>query len=191
MNLNEKLDQFYHAAIESATSQNVQIVEEYQKSLQTVFEEHKEGALRKAEAAYQAESDKLIRNKNRELSDEAIKQKRKISEKSAELTDKLFQEVMAILLPFKTTPVYYELLCSQIKEAVEFARGDSITIYIDPSDQALKTSLEADTLAVLTVSTREFTGGIRAVITDKNILIDHSFLTRLEELHSSFVFEPD
>ena len=99
----------------------------------------------------------------------------------------MFQEVKEKLIQFKTTPSYYELLCWQIKEAMEFARGDNITIYIDPSDQALKTSLEADTLSVLTISTREFTGGIRAVITDKNILIDHSFLTRLEEQRSSFV----
>ncbi len=188
MNLNEKLDQFYHAAIESATSQNIQIVEEYQKSLQAAFEEHKSEALKKAEAAYQAESEKLIRNKNRDLSAEAIKLKRKISTKSTELTDNLFQEVKEKLLQFKTTPAYYELLCRQIKEALEFARGDNITIYIDPSDQALKSSLETDTDTGLTISAREFTGGIRAVITDKNILIDYSFLTRLEEQRSSFVF---
>lgn len=188
MTLDEKLDQFYHAAIESATNQNIQIVEDYRKSLQAVFEDHKNEALKKAAAAYQAESDKLLRDKNRELSAEAIKLKRKTSDKSTELTDKLFNEVKEKLIQFKTTPAYYNLLRCQIKDAVEFARGDNIIIYIDPSDLDLKASLEADTNVLLTVSTRDFTGGTRAVITDKNILIDNSFLARMEELRSSFVF---
>jgi len=189
MTLDEKLDQFYTSAIESATNQNIQIVEDYKKSLQTVFEDHKNEALKKAEAAYQMEADKLMKDKNRKLSAEAIKLKRKINDKSEELTDKLFQEVKEKLIEFKSTKDYYNLLCKQIKEAMEFARGDNLTIYIDPSDGNLKTSLETDTQSNLTISDRDFIGGIRAVIKEKNILIDHSFLSRLEELRNSFVFK--
>lgn len=188
MTLDEKLDQFYTAAIESATSQNIQIVEEYKKSLQTIFEDHKAEALAKAEVSYKAEADKLIKDKNRELSAEAMKLRRKINEKSEELADKLFVEVKEKLIAFKSTKDYYDLLCKQIKAALEFARDDKLTIYIDPADENLKASLEADTNSTLTISTRAFLGGIRAVITEKNILIDHSFLSRLEELRSSFVF---
>ncbi len=185
MTLDEKLDQFYHAAIESATGQNLQIVEEYQKSLQAAYEDHKKEALKKAEAAYRAESEKLLREKNRELSAEAIRLKRKINEKSVELADKLFGEITGKLTAFMAGPEYFDLLCRQIRNAVNFAKGDSMTIYINPSDSSLKAALESETKAALTVSTRDFTGGIRAVIHDKNILIDHSFLTKLEELRTS------
>lgn len=188
MTLDEKLDQFYHAAIDSATSQNIQIVEEYQKSLQTIFEEHKHEAIKKADFAYHDEAEKLMRNKNRKLSAEGIKLKRKISEKSTELTDKIFKEVQSKLNQFMTTRSYFDLMCRQIKSAVEFSRGDSMIIYINPSDAESKADLEKETNVVLTVSTRDFIGGTRAVITDKNILIDNSFLTKMEELRSSYLF---
>ncbi len=188
MTLDEKLEQFYHAAIESATSQNVQIIEEYQKSLQTIYEDYKNEALRKADITYRAESEKLLREKNRELSAEAIKLKRKISEKSAELKEKLFKEVSDKLTEFMATPEYYNLLLNQIKEAREFARGDDITIYINPSDTNLKASLEAETKITLNISTENFFGGTKAIIHAKNILIDNSFITKLEEIKSTFSF---
>jgi vacuolar-type H+-ATPase subunit E/Vma4 len=186
MTLDEKLEQFYNAAMESATSQNIQIIDEYKKSLQIIFDEHKKEAFRKAELTYRVESEKLIREKNRDLSAEAVHIKRKLSEQSAEYTDKLFEEVSAKLQEYLTTSNYFDLLCSQIKAAKDFARDEDITIYINPTDTNLKASLEANTGAVLTVSNRDFIGGTRAVIQDKNILIDSSFLTRLAEAKSTF-----
>ncbi len=187
MTLDEKLEHFYNAAIESATSQNIQIVDEYQKSLQQIYEDHKKDSLRKAEITYRTESEKLLREKNRDLSAEAIKLKRKTSEKSAELTDKLFKEVFDRLTEFMTTPEYFNLLCRQIKDILKFARDDDVTIYLNPTDLNLLDSLEAGTGAVLTISTRDFIGGTRAVLHDKNILIDNSFLTKLEEVKNSLI----
>ncbi len=187
MTLDEKLEQFYNAAIDSATSQNILIIDEYQKSLKAIYDDHKKDALRKAKIIYRMDSEKLLREKNRDLSGEAIKLKRKISEKSAELTEKLFQDVSDKLICFMATSEYFHILCRQITDAREFARGDEMTIYINPSDLQLKSSLEANTGAVLTISTRNFIGGTRAVIHDKNILIDNSFLAKLEEVKNNFV----
>ncbi len=189
MTLDEKLDQFYHAAIESATNQNIQIVEEYKKSLQEIYDEYKKEAERKADALYRGESEKLLQEKNRTLSTEAIKLKRKISDKSAELSEKLFMEASEKLKSFISSPDYFILLCNQIIGAVDYANGEDMTIYINPSDEGLKASLEDKTKASLTISTRDFTGGIRAVIHGRNILIDNSFLTRLEELKSSYIIQ--
>lgn len=186
MTLDEKLDQFYNAAMESATSQNIQIIDEYKKSLQIIYSEHKKEALRKAEITYRMESEKLLREKNRELSNESIHIKRKISERTAELTDKLFEEAAVKLQDYMTTSGYFDLLCNQIKLAKDFALDEDITIYINPTDANLKASLEANTGAALTISNRNFIGGTRAVIQDKNILIDNSFLARLDEAKSTF-----
>lgn len=186
MTLDEKLEQFYNAAMESATSQNIQIIDEYQKSLQIIYDEHKKEALRKAEITYRVESEKLVREKNRDLSNEAVQIKRKTSERNAELTDKLFEEVAVKLQEYMATSTYFDLLCSQIKTAKKFALDEEIAIYINATDTNLKTSLEANTGAVLTISNRDFIGGTRAVIQDKNILIDNSFLTKLDEAKSTF-----
>lgn len=80
-----------------------------------------------------------------------------------------------------TTPAYDDLLVKQILSALAFANGTEIQIYINPSDADKKTMLEEKTGITLTVSTIDFIGGTRAVIHEKNILIDHSFLTKMEE----------
>lgn len=188
MTLDEKIELFSKAVIDSATKQNVEIVHQYQESLQKIYDEHKQNSFKKAEAAYLAESENLIREKNRSLSSEAIKIKRKISEKTSELTDKLFQDVALKLDEYMKTPEYFDLLTTQITKAKTFARDDEIIIYINPSDEGLKQLLEENTGVKLTVSSRNFYGGTRAVIHSKNILIDNSFLTKLSEAKSSFSF---
>ena len=188
MTLDEKIELFSKAVIDSATKQNIEIVRQYKESLQKIYDEHKENTLKKAEAAYLAESENLVREKNRMLSSEAIKTKRKISEQSSELIDKLFQDIALKLEKYMKTPEYFDLLSTQISKAKTFAREDEIIIYINPSDEGLKQLLEEKTNAKLTVSTRDFIGGTRAVIYSKNILIDNSFMTQLSEAKSSFSF---
>lgn len=188
MTLDEKIELFSKAVVDSATKQNIEIVHQYKESLQKLYDEHNENALNKADAAYLAESENLVREKNRTLSREAINIKRKISEKSSELIDKLFQDIALKLKEYMKTPEYFDLLTTQISKAKTFAREDEIIIYINPSDEGLKQLLEENTGAKLTVSTRDFVGGTRAVIHSKNILIDNSFLTKLSEAKSSFSF---
>lgn len=186
MTLDEKLEQFYNSAMESATSQNIEIIEEYQKSLQQIYDGHKEELLRKSEATYRAESEKLLREKNKEVASEVINLKRKLSDRALELRNNVFEDVSVKLQEYLKTAEYFDLMVRQIKSAKEFAGKDEITIYINPDDAALKSSLEESTGAVLTVSDRNFIGGTRAVIQGKSILIDNSFLTRIEESKNRF-----
>lgn len=187
MTLDEKLDQFYTAAIDSATNQNIEIINDFKKSLQKIYDEHRENAVLKSEKSFQLESENLIREKNRTLSGENITIRRKISEKSAELINKLFEDVAVKLYDFMKTPEYTQLLTSQIVKAKEFANGEEMIIYINSSDESLKETLEAKTGAKLTISNRDFIGGTRAVMQEKNILIDNSFITRFKEAKNEFV----
>ncbi|MDF2484743.1 MAG: hypothetical protein K0R46_911 [Herbinix sp.] len=186
MTLDEKLDHFYSSVIDSATKQNIEIVEEYKNTLQKNFEERKEIALRKADANYRMASDNIIRERNRKLSAEAMDIRRKLLEKTAEISERVFHDVMTKLEAYMKTSEYEELLAVQIKNAKEFALGDVITVYINPSDANKASALEEKTGVSLTVSDRDFIGGTRAVIPSRSILIDNSFLTKLEEAKSSF-----
>jgi vacuolar-type H+-ATPase subunit E/Vma4 len=186
MTLDEKLDHFYSSVIDSATKQNIEIVEEYKKTLQKNFEDRKDAALRKAEANLRMASDNIIRERNRKLSAETMEIRRKVLEKTAEISDRIFAEVGHKLTEYMKTPEYDELLCAQIKKAASFAQGDAITVYINPSDKDKIKTLEEKTGVSLTVSDRDFVGGTRAVISSRSILIDNSFLTKLEEAKSSF-----
>ena len=186
MTLDEKLDHFYSSVIDSATKQNIEIVEEYKKTLQKNYEERKEIALRKADANYRIASDNIIRERNRKLSAESMDIRRKVLEKTAEISDRVFHDVKLKLEDFMKTSDYDELLATQIIKAKEFAMGDNITVYINPSDKDKISALEEKTGVSLTVSDRDFIGGSRAVIPSRSILIDNSFSTKLDEAKSSF-----
>jgi V/A-type H+/Na+-transporting ATPase subunit E len=186
MTLDEKLDHFYSSVIDSATKQNIEIVEEYKKTLQKNYEERKEAAIRKAEANYRMASDNIIRERNRKLSAEAMDIRRKVLDKTAEISDLIFRDVRTKLENFMKTSDYVDLLAAQIKNAKEFAQGDALTVYINPTDADKISALEERTGVSLTVSDRDFIGGSRAVIPSRSILIDNSFLTKIEEAKSSF-----
>lgn len=189
MTLDEKLDNFYKSAINDATNKSEQIIDEYKESLNKIFEEHKSDAVRKANLDLQIEKDNYIRERNKNLSIESIKIKRNISEKNNQLVEILFEDVSKKLEAFMKTPEYTSLLIKQIKEAKQFARGEEITIYINPSDESKKAELEAATDAALTISSYSFMGGTRAVIPSKNILIDNSFQNKMDEIKDKFTLD--
>jgi vacuolar-type H+-ATPase subunit E/Vma4 len=186
MTLDEKLEHFYSSVIDSATKQNIEIVEDYKKTLQKNFDERKDAALRKAEANYRMASDNIIRERNRRLSAETMEIRRKVLERTAEISDLIFDEVQKRLEDFMKTPDYDELLTAQIINAKKFSKGDEVTVYINPSDEGKKSELEEKTGVSLTVSNRDFIGGTRAVIPSHSILIDNSFFTKLDEAKSNF-----
>mgnify|MGYP007019922630 CR=1 FL=1 len=64
-----------------------------------------------------------------------------------------------------------------------------MTIYLNPSDEEKRSSLEDATGIHLTISAEDFTGGIRAVIRSRNILIDHSFKTALQNEYDQFMLQ--
>ncbi|MFR5505939.1 MAG: hypothetical protein ACLTHY_02445, partial [[Ruminococcus] torques] len=59
---------------------------------------------------------------------------------------------------------------------------------INPSDEKKRTELEKETGAKLTVSAEDFIGGVRAVIRSRNILMDHSFKTQIQDEYDKFLF---
>lgn len=189
MTLDEKLEQFYNAAIESATNQNIQIMDEYKQSLENMFHQHKEDVIRKAEDTYQTQIHNLFREKNRRLSAKTIEIRRKIKEITLQITDQLFEAAEKKLILFMKSEDYYKLLLKQIQDIKNFSGEEAVTVYINQSDRHLAASLETDTGVTLTISDIDFLGGTRAVIRSQNILIDHSFLTRLSDTKSNFTLE--
>lgn len=188
MTIEEKLQTFYNSSIDSAQAEARAMIEEHEAALEKIFAEHKETAERQAEAELKAEKEKLKRNLNKKLSTEQLHIKRSLTKKNMELKNKLFAEVDEKIRSFMKTPEYEAYLERKITETLAFARGDSMDIYINPSDAHLKEQLEHSSKTSLTISKEDFKGGIRAVIPEKNILIDNSFLTLLNEEKEAFIF---
>lgn len=87
-----------------------------------------------------------------------------------------------------TTSAYQQLLIKQIKNIQKEAGSGKLILYIDPADSDKRSSLQVATGAPVTVSEYSFMGSTRAVLQDRNILIDNSFASKLEKLKADFSF---
>lgn len=188
MTTEEKLKYFEESSLEEARKQASAMIEEYKVNLDKVEKEHKATTLRQSDLQLKTESDNLKRNNNMALSKEQLQIKRKITQKQNELKEKLFVEVKQLLEDYMTTSAYQQLLIKQIKNIQKEAGSGKLILYIDPADSDKRSSLQVATGAPVTVSGYSFMGGTRAVLQDRNILIDNSFASKLEKLKADFSF---
>ena len=188
MTTEEKLQHFYDASIESAQKDAQNLKDEHKKSLEKMFLEHKTAREQEINQRILAESRILKREINKTVSAKQLEYRRILSSKTEEFEDAIFEEVEKKLMAFKSTPDYLEFLCRHVEEALKFASDDDLTIYIDPSDKDLLSTLKDRCGRTPLVSKDSWMGGMRAVIRSKNILIDYSFTTLLRDAREKFIF---
>jgi len=189
MTLDEKLDVFYNAAIEDATNQSVQILQEYKENMAKLLSDHKDEAKKKAEYTLKTETDYLMRDKNKRISDESLVLRREVTERVNEYEKEIFENVENKLTSFMQTDDYIKLLEHLVQSALDFAKDEEVTIYVNPSDEDKIEALQNATGATLTVSDTDFIGGTRAILHARNILIDSSFATKLAEERDTFTLK--
>lgn len=188
MTTEEKLEHFSSFCIEDARTRSAKMLDEYTAALEQTLKEHQDDSRRRAKMQIEAESAKIHREINKQLSIEQINIKRTLGHKQDELKDMLFAELKDMLAHFLESKDYQTLLENQITHAQEVADGEELIIYLDPVDEDKARRLALHHKADIRISEYSFTGGTRAVIPSKNILIDNSFQTKLSEAKQEFRF---
>lgn len=189
MNIEDKLAHFMDVSKQTASEKHDKIIAQYKTQLDNIFEDHKTEALRKAALSEKIATDSLQRSFRKDLSHEQVTIKQNLSLKMNHLKNELFTEVLTLLAEFKQSPAYIQLLTDQILQAKAAAKdADDMTIYIDPEDSVYQKQLEEAANVPLTISSYSFMGGTRAVIPSKNILIDESFQSKIDEKRDHFNF---
>lgn len=181
MQIKEKLEVFQKFTINVANSESEAMIQEYRESCEKDLEEYRNSRQAEMEHKFQIEEIKIRRQVRKRVSEESIRQKRLLDNCKQEWKKKLMDQVRELLAEYQQTEKYRGYLTAKIRMAKEVAGTEEVIIYINPSDADKKEELEKQTGAELTVSTMDFGGGIRAVIRSRNILIDESFVTKLEQ----------
>ena len=189
MTIDEKLSHFYDITVEDARTKAAAILEEHKEALEKMTAERKALSEENAQAQIKAETANARREVNKALSAEQLTIKRDWTKKQNELKEKLFSEVKELLDSFTKTPEYETYLTGKIKEALDFAEDDEISVYLSPEDSALAEKLQQTTGVTIQIAKDSFLGGIRATIPQKNILIDHSFAGNFEAAYTDFKFD--
>ena len=188
MTIEEKLTHFYDTSVKEARRQAEKEVQEHKESLDAAMEEHKKMALENAASSRKAEIANARREINKALSAEQLNIRRDWTARQSRLKEELFSEVREQILKFMESSRYEEYLCSKIEEAVCFAEHDEIQIYLSREDEPRLKSLTIKTGFPLRLSGDSFIGGIKAVIPEKNILIDNSFEEGYNAAYRDFKF---
>ncbi len=188
MEITEKLNIFYLSAIEAADRQSSDDLEEFKNSMEKIQQEYRQNKKMEIASRYQIEEGKLKRDINHRISEAVTEQKRQLNIHQQEKKKALFAVVEGMLKEYQKTEGYQRYLAEKIRMASRFARGQEIVIYLNPTDADKKEPLERETGCALTVSNIDFGGGIRAVVRSKNVLIDESFLTKLNQEREAYTF---
>lgn len=189
MTIDEKLSHFYDITVEDARAKAAAILEEHKQTLEKMTAERKALSEENVQAQIKAETANARREVNKALSAEQLTIKRDWTKKQNDLKEKIFSEVKELLESFTKTPEYENYLTAKIKEALDFAEDDEISIYLSPEDSSLIEKLQKATDATIQIAKDSFLGGIRATIPHKNILIDHSFAGNFEAAYKEFKFD--
>ncbi len=188
MTLEEKLDRMRVTSMEEARTNGNEIITKHKASIDQLFEDHKEVALRQSRLSIKTEKNNAKQQLNKALATSQTHLKRKQGRTQTQLKNRLFKRVNVLLDEYMQTDEYIEQLIVYINKAKSFADGTAISIYINASDEDKIKLLEERTDTVLTVYKEDMKGGIRAIIHDRNILINYSFTSALAEQYDNFLF---
>lgn len=189
MTTEEKLKHFSEVSMETAREEAQRAITEYKAVLEDEMEQHKKEKQAASENQFRIEAENAAREINKALSAEQLHIKRKLSRKQQELREILFSEIQEQLRAFTKTEGYADWLEAKVKKALVIAGEDEIQISLSPEDADLISEIEKRTGMRPLLAEDSFLGGIRAVIPQKNILIDDTLLTSFQNEKENFNYD--
>lgn len=182
MTIEEKMEYFRQLSIDAANKQSEEKVNSYKQSLDEEFEAYKEKVDHLSETQESALKSRVLSDAKKDLSAKQSEMRKEVTENRKILRNKLFTRVKSELDEFRKTDEYTKSLINQIKNLMDTYRDYEITFIIDPTDSHLFAEIHEATGAKMELGNKDFKGGIRCMVPEKNILIDESYQTRwLEE----------
>lgn len=188
MEINEKLDIFYRAAIEAANEKSGEFLEEQKKAYEQNIAAYEKKKQEELESRVRIAKKQVEKEENRKISEELLQLKKMYHSEQEKRKEELFLLVEDRLKAYRKTEAYREHLLQKALWAKEYAAAEELEIYIDPSDEKMREELAEKTGCKVMVSGEPFGGGLRAVIRSQNLLMDESFDRKLSEEREQFSF---
>lgn len=189
MELNEKID-YFNQEVKLQVKEHVdEQVDQYRQNLEADFNEFIQKTDQDFDEQLQANKQAVHKEYNKEISELQIKQQRELYLSENKVKEALFKEFEAAIQTYKESPAYLDQLKEVVKNILDFAQGEKCDIYLDQSDANLQAELKEAVQHDITLSDRDFTGGIRGVMRERNILLDYSFSTLLNLEDENFTIK--
>lgn len=185
MKVSEKIEVFGTIALKEAQDKRAQFLPEIHKEYIDACDKIASEANKTYEEIIEKETYKAEQMKNHEILQANKEARHSLIELRAQLAGELFEEVSAMIADFIETEEYSQLLVKNIAEtAKQYSQG--IIVSICRRDMALEKEISVIPGVEVAEGDDKMLGGFIARVKGKNIVIDNSYKTRLDDERNSF-----
>ena len=166
-------------------------VNQYRATLQKDYDEFVKNTNQEFDAKFENAKKNMRKELNKNISQSQIHLQRDLYLQEEKLKKTLFAEFNDAIQNYMQTDEYRNQLVVMINNLKDYAEKnrEELVVYINHSDQGMYEILLEETNANIQISDREFLGGVRGVLKDRQVLIDYSFSTLLENVEDSFTIK--
>lgn len=191
MDLEDKFAYFETQVNQQAQSIIDEQVNQYQATLQKDYDEFVKNTNQEFDAKFVNAKKDMRKELNKNISQSQIHLQHDLYLQEEKLKKSLFAEFNEAVQKYMQTDEYRNQLVVMINNLKNYAdkSREELVVYINHSDQALQASLLDETNANVKISDREFLGGVRGVLKDRQVLIDYSFSTLLANAENEFTIK--
>lgn len=191
MDLEDKFAYFETQVNQQAQDIIDEQVNQYQATLQKDYDEFVKNTNQEFDAKFVNAKKDMRKELNKNISQSQIHLQRDLYLQEEKLKKTLFAEFNDAIQNYMQTDEYRNQLVVMINNLKDYAEKnrEELVVYINHSDQGMIETLFEETNANIQISDREFLGGVRGVLKDRQVLIDYSFSTLLANVEDSFTIK--
>lgn len=191
MDLEDKFAYFETQVNQQAQDIIDEQVNQYRATLQKDYDEFVKNTNQEFDAKFANAKKNMRKELNKNISQSQIHLQRDLYLQEEKLKKTLFAEFNDAIQNYMQTDEYRNQLVVMINNLKDYAEKnrEELVVYINHSDQGMIETLFEETNANIQISDREFLGGVRGVLKDRQVLIDYSFSTLLANVEDSFTIK--
>lgn len=191
MDLEDKFAYFETQVNQQAQDIIDEQVNQYRATLQKDYDEFVKNTNQEFDAKFVNAKKDMRKELNKNISQSQIHLQRDLYLQEEKLKKTLFADFNDAIQNYMQTDKYRNQLVVMINNLKDYAEKnrEELVVYINHSDQGMIETLFEETNANIQISDREFLGGVRGVLKDRQVLIDYSFSTLLANVEDSFTIK--
>jgi len=191
MDLEDKFAYFETQVNQQAQDIIDEQVNQYRATLQKDYDEFVKNTKQEFDAKFVNAKKDMRKELNKNISQSQIHLQRDLYVQEEKLKKTLFADFNDAIQNYMQTDEYRNQLVVMINNLKDYAEKnrEELVVYINHSDQGMIETLFEETNANIQISDREFLGGVRGVLKDRQVLIDYSFSTLLANVEDSFTIK--
>ena len=191
MDLEDKFAYFETQVNQQAQDIIDEQVNQYRATLQKDYDEFVKNTNQEFDAKFVNAKKDMRKELNKNISQSQIHLQRDLYLQEEKLKKTLFADFNGAIQNYMQTDEYRNQLVVMINNLKDYAEKnrEELVVYINHSDQGMLETLFEETNANIQISDREFLGGVRGVLKDRQVLIDYSFSTLLANVEDSFTIK--